>query len=240
MLVFEIERITQRKAAIITGTAMFIMAIYAAIAFGGIHSSLIVNGDGAATMSNIRESISLFRAEIFCWLIILLCDITVSWSLYIYLKQVDNSLSQLGAWLRLIYSAILGIAVAKLILISLLLSEDSNLAAIPADQLQAQLMLFVNAFDNIWSMGLVIFGFHLLIIGYLILNARFIPNFLGALIIIAAFSYITTHSFHLFLPQYEKITILLENILSLPMALGELGLGLWLLIKGGKVSHTVH
>jgi len=237
MLAFKTEKISQRKAAIIVGIAMFIMTICAAFAFGVIHNSLIIKDDATATMNNILESISLFRTEIFFWLIILLCDTAISWALYIYLKEVDNSLSLLGSWLRLLYSAILGIAISNLIFVSLLLNGDNYLASIQTDQLKAQMMLFINAFNKIWSFGLVIFGFHLLIIGYIILKSNFIPKFLGILVLIASFSYISIHLLYLFLPQYEKTTMLLENILSLPMAIGELGFGIWLLMKGGKNSN---
>ncbi|MEL7565813.1 MAG: DUF4386 domain-containing protein [Dehalobacterium sp.] len=235
MLVFEKEKISQRKASLIIGITMFIMTICAALAFVVIHNSLIIKGDATATMNNILESISLFRAEILCWLIILLCDITVSWALYIYLKQVDKSLSLLGAWLRLFYSAILAIAISNLFYVLLLLNGNNYLASIQIDQLKAQLMLFVNTFTNVWSFGLIIFGLHLFVVGYLALKSNFIPKLLGILLLIASFSYIIIHLFHLFIPQYENTTLFLEKILSLPMIAGELGFGLWLLIKGGKV-----
>jgi hypothetical protein len=41
------------------------------------------------------------------------------------------------------------------------------------------------------------------------------------------------HLLKLTLPQSE-FTRILEMILALPMAIGELGLALWLIIKGGK------
>ncbi|NPV91030.1 MAG: DUF4386 domain-containing protein [Firmicutes bacterium] len=229
------EKISLRKISLIIGTAMFIMAICSGFSYGVVHNSIFIKGDATATMSNILKSISLFRAEIFCWLIILLCDITVSWALYIYLRQVDKCLSLLGACFRLLYSAILGIAISNLIYILLLSSGDNYLAAIQPDQLKAQLMLYVNAFNNVWSFGLIIFGLHLFVIGYLVLSSNFIPRFLGILLLIASFSYIIIHSLHLFIPQYENTTVLFEKILSLPMAAGELGFGLWLLIKGGKI-----
>lgn len=236
MLVFETEKISQRKAALIVGITLLIMTICSGIAFGTIHNSLIIKGNADATIHNLLNSIPLFRAEIFLWLITLLCDIIVAWGLYIYLKQVDKSLSLLGAWFRLSYCAVLGIAILNLMYVLLLISGDS--ALMQAGQLNAQLMLFIDAFSKMWSIGLVIFGCHLFIIGILVLESNSIPKFLGILLLIASFSYIMIHSSYLFLPQYEKITKLLENILSLPMAVGELGFGLWLLIKGGKISKT--
>lgn len=42
------------------------------------------------------------------------------------------------------------------------------------------------------------------------------------------------HAFFLFLPQIDNITTTVENVLTIPMAIGELSLGIWLLCKGGK------
>jgi len=131
---------------------------------------------------------------------------------------------------------ILGIAISNLILISLLLRDPLDSSFAHTNQLTAQVTLYLNAFDRVWSLGLIVFGLHLLIIAYLILKSDFIPKFLGILLCIAALSYILIHSMYLFLPQYETTTLLIEKILSLPMAVGELGFGLWLLIKGGKTT----
>ncbi len=236
MLVFETEKLTQRKVAIIAGLSIIVMAICAGFSYGFVHSSLIVKGDATATLSNISGSIGLFRAEILGWLIVLLLDILVSWELYVFLKQIDNSLALLAAWLRLSYTAILGIAITHLICITVLLNGDDYLMSIPLDQLKVQLMYHINVFDKIWSFGLVIFGFHLLILGYAILKSDFIPKKIGILLLIASLCYVLIHSLHLFLPQIENITLALESILSLPMAVGELVLGLWLLIKGGRIT----
>jgi hypothetical protein len=234
MLVYETEKISQRKAAIIIGISLLIMVVCAGFAYGFVHSRLIVNGDADATMNHLMKSLSLFRAEIFCWLIILILDIIIAWALYIFLKQIDNSLALLGAWLRVVYGVILGIAISNLIFVTILLNGDTYLALIQRDQLKVQLMFYLNGFSKIWSFGLILFGFHLLVLAFLVLKSDFIPKFLGILLLIASLSYILVHSLHLFLPQYESTTVIIANILSLPMTIGELGLGLWLLFKGGK------
>ncbi|EAC5804375.1 TPA_asm: DUF4386 family protein [Listeria monocytogenes] len=235
MLVFETEKISQRRAAIIAGITMLVMVVCATFAVGFVSNSLIVKGDASATVSNIFNSLALFRGGLFCWLVILVSDIIVSWALYIFLKQVDNSVALLGAWFRLIYCAILGTSILNLVYVLLILSGGST-PATQSDQLNAQVMLFIDAFNKMWSFGLIIFGLHLLIIGTLILKSGFIPKFLGILLLIAALSYVIVHLLHVFFPQFEQTTGFLENILSLPMALGELAFGIWLLIRGGRTS----
>jgi hypothetical protein len=130
----------------------------------------------------------------------------------------------------------LGAAVMNLIFVTLLLGGDKSFLSMQNSQLQIQVMLFINAFQKMWSFGLIIFGIHLFITGYLVLKSAFIPKVLGILLFIASVSYIFIHIMHLFLPQYDNITAVAETILSLPMAVGELGFGVWLLIKGGRAA----
>ena len=235
MTVFETEQISQRRAAVTAGIAMLVMAVCAAFAVGFVNSSLIVKGDSGATTINIFNSSAIFRSGVFSWLVILVSDIIVSWALYSLLKQVDNSLALLSAWFRLLYCAILGVSILNLVYVMLLSSGD-NIAATQSNQLSNQIMLFIDAFNKMWSFGLIIFGLHLLLIGKLVLKSRFIPKILGILLMIAAVSYIIVHSLHVFFPQFEQTTVILENILSFPMALGELAFGIWLLIRGGRTS----
>lgn len=233
-MVFNTERISPRKAAIIVGVTMIMIVLCAGFGYGFVHSSLVITGDAAATVSQLDQNMPLFRAEIFSWFLILVFDIIIAWALTIFMQQIDHHLALLSGWFRLIYAVILGIAISNLVMVSLLLSSNNYSAFLPADQLNAQVMLYLSAFNSIWSLGLIVFGLHLLIIAYLILKADFIPKLLGILLLIAALSYVLIHSMHLFLPQYETTTMLIETVLSLPMTVGELGFGIWLLLKGGK------
>lgn len=233
----ETEKISPRQAAIIAGIAMLVIAGCAAFAVGFVNSRLIVQDDAGATASNILNSLALFRSDIFAWLVILVSDIIISWALYGFLQQVDRSAALLGAWFRLIYCAILGAALLNLVYVLLLLS-GGHTPAVQSDQLNAQVMLLIEAFHKMWSLGLIVFGLHLLVIGQLVLQSGFIPKILGILLLIAAVSYIAVHALHVFFPQVEQTTAIIENILSLPMALGELAFGLWLLLKGGRTGRT--
>lgn len=238
MLNFKTEKLTQRNIAIIAGLSIIAMAIFAGFSYGFIHSTLIVKGDAAATLNNLSKSIGLFRAEIGGWLIVLLLDIVVSWALYVFFKQTDNNLALLSAWLRLLYTAILGIAITHLISITVLINGNKYLLSIPLDQLKIQLMYHIATFNQVWSLGLILFGFHLLLLGYIIFKSGFMPKTLGLLVLIAGLCYILIHSLHLFFPQIENKTLVLESILSVPMAVGELLLGIWFLINGIRTTKS--
>lgn len=229
-----IADVSQRKAAIVAGISIILMAVTAGFAYGYVFNSLIVPGDAAATTTNLKTSEQLFRAGVFGWLVILILDVVVAWGLYVFLKEANSSLSLLTAWLRLTYAAILGAGLLSLAAVLLLLGGADYLNIFATDQLDALVLLFLNGFEGIWNIGLVVFGCHLLLLGYLVFQADYVPNILGVLLIIAAFGYLIVDAANLLLPTYEAYTEMIELAFILPMTIGEVGFGLWLLIRGGK------
>ncbi len=185
--------------------------------------------------NNIRSSITLFGAGIFGWLILLICDIVVSWALYIFLRPINKSLSLLGVWLRLTYAAILGIAILNLVFVFLLVRSTEYFSLLNTrGQIQGLLMLYLEAFHFIWSIGLIIFGLHLLVVSYVAFNSDDIPKDLSILLFLVSVGYIIIHLFSAFIPQYDGIVKVLEIVFTVPMIVGELGFGLWLLFRGRK------
>jgi len=224
--------VSQRQAAIVAGIALLLMTVAAIFATGILSDKLIVPEDAAATVENLRISEIQFRAGIFSWLIILICDILAAWGLYIFFRPVNRDLSLLTAWFRLIYVAIFGTAIANLIIVLLLVTGKTQLALMASEQLQALVMLFKNAFDSVWSFGLIVFGIHILLLGYLAYKSGYVPKVFGVLMIISFLGYIVIHLGNLLLPEFENVKLIIEWIFVLPMIVGELGLGVWLLIQG--------
>lgn len=127
------------------------------------------------------------------------------------------------------YTAILGIAIFNLIFV-LLLSKSTVANS------EAYTMLFLEAFEYIWSVGLVIFGLHLLVLGYVTFLSKQIPKFISVLLFIAAIGYIVIHVMNTMFSQYDAIISILNVVFQLPMIAGELGFSIWLLLRGGKNS----
>jgi len=206
------------------------MAAIAGFSYGYVHSSLVIAGDISTTSRNIASSIMLFKAEIIGWVVILILDVIVAWSFYIFLKPLNQELALLTSWLRLTYAAILGIAILNLIYV-LLLSNNVSVT----DPLQENVTFYLEAFEMIWSVGLIVFGVHLLIVGWITFHSNSIPKIISILIVLAAIGYIGIHLCKTFLIEQNIITTI-ELIFNIPMIAGELGFGLWLLFKGGRVS----
>lgn len=228
-----ITNVSQRKAAIIAGLGLLIMTILAIFANFFVFENLIVQGDVTTTANNIMANKMLFRTGICSFLIVIVCDIVVAWALYIFLKPINKSLSLLTAWFRLVYSAIFGIALVNHFSVLQLLSGADYLTVFETSQLHAQVMLSLNAFSDGWNIGIIFFGLHLALLGYLIFKSGYIPKILGkilgVLLIIAGLGYLID-SFMIFLLPNHKITIAMFTFI------GELLFMFWLLFKGGKIS----
>lgn len=217
---------TNRGLAMIAGFSLLIMAIIAGFAYGYVFQNIYVANSGATTLQNLNNSEFLFSVFLFSFVIILILDIVVSWSLYLFFKQVNQSLSLLSALLRLIYSALLGIALLNIFSVLQLLNN--------APQSEVIILTNFKAFLNVWSFGLIIFGGHLFLLSFLIFKSDSTPTVLGALVLFASICYITTNGANLLLPNYGYYKETIDMFLSIPMALGELGLAIWLIFRGGK------
>ncbi len=220
--------ISQRKAAIVAGFGLLLMTIFAIFTEYFVRPSLIVPGDATETATNIMADELLFRTGICSYLIILILDVVVAWALYVLLKPVNRSLSLLTAWFRLVYTTIFGMALLNLAIVLQLLSGADYLTVFETDQLQAQVMLSLNAFRDGWAIGLVFFGLHLALLGYLVFRSDYIPGILGVLLIVAGLSYLIDYFGKFLFPDFDAA-------ISQVAGWGELLFMLWLLLKGAKI-----
>lgn len=230
----KIPDISQRKAAIVAGFAYLIIFILAIFANFFVLERLVVLGDATTTANNIMTNELLFRIGIFSFIVVAILDVVVAWALYVLLKPVNKSLSLLAAWFRLAYVAIFGIALHNFFSVLQLLSSADQTVFEP-NQLHAQIMLFLNAYNYGWLIGLVFFGLHLFVLGYLIFKSGYIPRILGVLLIFASLGYIIDSFANFLLPNYTNYEAIFLLIVAVPAIIAELSLSLWLLLKGAKI-----
>lgn len=218
-----------RGAAITAGVGLLLMTVMAPFALFYVQESLVIPGDAAATAQNIMANEMMFRLGGISYLIVAILDVLVAWALYIFLKPVNQGLSLLTAWLRVVYGAVYAFSVYNLFSALQMVSGAQYLSAFQPDQLYAQMMIYIEAFRTTWDIGLVIFGLHLALLGYLVFKSSYMPKFLGVLLIIAALGYLVDSFGKLLSPNYT-----LE--LAMFTFLGEVILIFWLLIKGARVQ----
>ena len=223
----ETDDISQRGSASIAGIGLLIMTFLAIYSGFFVFQKLIIQDDPAATVNNILSNRMLFRLGIIGYVIVIICDIIVAWALYVFLKQINKSLSLLAGWFRLVYAIIFGIALSNYLNTLNLISGADYLKILEPAQLHADVMITLKAFDNGWNTGFIFFGLHLIMLGCLIFKSDYIPKYLGFLLIIAGLSY--------FLESVEKILYPEVKLsISLITGWGELIFMFWLLWNSVK------
>ena len=217
---------SNRKDAIVAGVSLIIMALAAGYAYGYVQSSLVVVGNPAATLTNLNNATGLFGSGVIGWGIILITDLLVAWSLYRFFAHVDAKISFATGLVRAVYSVILAFAIFHLGGVwQMLFSANQDAVA---------LMNLVAGFEKYWSLGLILFGVHLLGLGYLSLKSNTVPKWMGWSLYVAGLSYMAIHAAKAMAPQAADAVSMAEMILGAPMAIAELALAVWLVWKGGK------
>jgi hypothetical protein len=208
--------------AIITGISLILMTVLAGYSFGYGFSEFYQTDQLISLKSNINNNQSLYKSMLIGILLILILDLLVSYTLFRYFKAENKKTSLVSGLLRVLYTFIFGFA-------SLYLIKNLNTNEISNKLLNENF----ETFQSIWNCGLIIFGFHITLIGILMKLHKNIPKTLWSLTLFAGMCYIIVHILKLTNPNTEFV-MNLEMILALPMAIGEIGLAIWLLIKGGK------
>jgi hypothetical protein len=226
-MIFQLYAATKRRSiAIATGISFCMIAIFALLGYGFFFSKFYIPGNASATTEIIRHDPWMLRWFIFFFLIALVFDLVVAWLLYHYFKQTSEIIASLCAWSRLVYTAIFGAAFLPLLMALRAIEQIDT----PPDSV----LFYLNSFDSMWSLALIICGLHLLILGWLTRKRREVPRIWSAITLLAGCLYCIHHSLNLLWFNYGTIKNLVEQMISLPMALGELGLAGWLIVKGGK------
>jgi hypothetical protein len=223
------ERIaaSPRPKARITGAVYllyFLTAVFGELFLRGI----VVDGDAAATATNILAHQSLFRLGLATGLIATTCYVAVTALFYDLFKPVNRSLSLVAAFFSLMGCAILAFASLFQLAPLVVLGGSPYLNVFKAEQLRALALMFLELNTQAANICLVFFGFYCLLIGYLIFRSAFLPRILGVLIAFAGLGWLTFLS-----PPFANHLSPYNLVLGF---LAELSLMLWLLVMGVNVQ----
>ncbi len=220
----QVKDTSLRTAGLVAGLGLLITTLLAIPLEFFVFQRLIVPGNAALTAANIAANETLFRSGIAGWIVIFVLDMVVAWALYVLVKPVDSSLSLLTSLGRLVYATIGGASLLLLVVALELSTSASNFAG--------AVLPLVNAYSLGASIGLVFFGLHLLLLGWLVFKSGYIPRVVGGLLIAASIAYLVDNFGKLLLPRYGSTIV--PALIFLPAFLGEFSLMVWLLWKGRR------
>lgn len=210
-------------AALITGLTLFVpTAPYAEFY---VFKKLIISNDAAQTAQNLLDNPKLFLSGIFAIFFTYLKDILLAWTLYIFLRPVNTSLSLLAGWFRIVYTVLAIVALFNF----LYAYQIVNLPTLLMSNINEQVLQLVNARRFAMDLAYIIFGIYLIIVGILIYMAGYIPKLLGVLMILAGAAWIIISLRPYFYKDYDFSWMMFFSV-------GELFFEIWLLLRGTKIK----
>jgi len=223
-MVGRLEETSPRLKARITGAFYLLAMLTGIFAQGFVSGSLVVDGDAAATATNILTHRGLFHLGFAVYLIEMACQIAMTALFYDLLKPAGRSVSLLATFLGLTGCIIKTVSRLFFIAPLFVLGGAHYLSVFSAEQLQALALLLLKVNDRGAAVALVFFGFYALLAGYLIIRSTFLPRILGALSVLGGLGWLS----FLYLPLGYR---LFPYIAALGL-LGAVALILWLLVFG--------
>ena len=222
------DHLAQGKVARITGG--FYLAYFLASVLASVLGH-IGPGDAPPVYQAIVANDGSFRLALVIALISGFLFLMAAWGLYVLLRPVNERLALLFLLLNAVGVAIQG--ASMLWLVSAMLQGDgaSHMQAYSAAQLEGLAYLSINVYKTGWVTAQLFFGTWLFPLGYLVYKSKSLPRFLGVLLMLDGIAVLIWFLQALLLPDYAAIRYpgLLVSFIA------EVGLALWLLVKGVKV-----
>jgi len=206
---------------------------FAAGLTGGFHQAfvlgrLVVNGNAAATASNITAHQSLFWLGFGAALIAPACDSVKTILFYELFKPVNKDLSLITMSFGIIGCAMQAGMAVFYIAPLVILKGGQYLSVFKVEQLQALTLMSFKLTARGIDIYLVFFGFYCVLIGSMIFRSIFLPRIIGLLMVFTGLGYSVL--------LYPPLAHYLYPYNLAPAALGETSLMLWLLVVGVNVQ----
>lgn len=204
------KTLNARTLSLVSGGSCCVIFLAAIFANFFVLETLI-----AAPLITVQQHDGLVRAGILAFLITVVFDVVVAWSLSELFKE--HPLSVLSTLFRMMHAAIMGVAIFALPEVLTLASDK-------------EILRQVSIFNRIWLLGLFFFGIHILLLGIIFSRARIIK----LLLIVAGTMYMIDTAVYFSLPNYDVYASLFLALVVIPSVLGEMSFAIWLMAKGAK------
>jgi len=221
---------SRNKTARTAGLLYLILIICGIISLMYIPSQLIVRGNASQTFENITNSELLFRLGIVSGIITFLIYILLPLALYQLLHEVHKVHANLMVIFALLSVPIFFVNILNKFSVLTLINKAEYAKKMGETELQTQVMLFLDNYNNGIEISQIFWGLWLFPFGYLVYKSGFLPKLLGILLMAGCFGYLITF-FGGFLYE-DYYSTLFSDIVGLPASIGEIGICLWLLIMG--------
>ena len=221
--------IDNKKAARIAGIWYLLFFLSAGISQIYLNKTFVLN-NAIATAQHIlatqSEFVLTFLSSLFGHV---LCFLLLVLALYRLLKDVNGKQARLMLSLVLVSVSVMFVILIFQICSLFVLTRAEYFTALSKKQVYEIATLFLQMrFIGEYVVG-IFWGLWLFPLAYLVYQSGFIPKFIAWLLVLSGIAHITDCV--LYLTDINTHS-LITSYLSIPVALGELAMMLWLLIKG--------
>ncbi len=231
----QVKKLASVKSIRITGILYLLVIICAGFSQGYVRGTLIIPDDALATADNIIQNKGLFQLGLTTDLIAFLIDAIIAVMLYQIFKPFNKTLAMVSSALRLIAHPAIGSLNLLNHYMALKVLETDNLSnSFSITQVQDMSAYFMEAHHYGYLIAGAFFGVHCLLLAILIYRSNVFPKVFGGLLLGATAGYLLETFGNFNVPGYEGYTALIVGVAA---ALGELGLTLYILIKGTTASY---
>ena len=210
---FGLTGVEPERASRIVGFSWILMFVLAIPTVLLVLEKLVIKGDTARSIQNIKENQLLLYIRIASYFIILTLDAIIAVGLYNILKFTNRRIAMIMSILRVLFVITTAISLIGLAFLRI----------------------------DFYSIGVLI-GYvflipHLFLVGYLAIRSWYVPKGIGIFMILTALSYIIT-----IFGVYLLTTSLYDQlypIAMVPASLGEITMGIYLIIRAKLIAERI-
>jgi hypothetical protein len=227
---------SQRTAAKIAGVSGLLAVVIVVFGNYALLGPFVVPGDAVNTARNIMAHQTQVRLALTCFLVYGATVVVLLSALYVVLKSVNSLLAILAALFRFVFALLWLLTTLNLLSALRLLGSATYLQAFEPDRLQVLARLNIGASFDDYYVGLPFFALAATVCSYLWFKSRYIPKALATFGVIASAWCVICAFVFLIFPGFDKTVN--AYWFDSPMAIFELIVSVWLLVKGIRTPNS--
>ena len=220
-----------KKTGHLAGLLYVLLALTGMFGILYVPTQLIVGDDPVQTALNIQNNEFLYRAGIMAQLACQTLFVYLVLTLYQLFKKVNKTYTIQMVTLVVVSIPISFTIMAFQVAGLVMSNEPEYLSSFDSEQLNALSLMFYKLYQQGVIIAQIFWGLWLIPFGLLVYQSKFLPKLIGIFLVAGGVGYVIASTRILLFPD---VSDLVDQIATIPSALGEFSAMLWLLIKGIK------
>lgn len=206
-----------------TGVWYLMLAVSGVIGFLVFHTKIYVTGDPAQTLTNLTDQESLARARLLFEFAIIVSQALAA----VWFYRLFRNYSEWGAWALGIWGTVNAVAIMVSAIAMGVALDVAHTSTQSYEDKIVLIELLGRLITHAWGVGSLFFGLWLIPMGYVVVQSRVMPVWLGRTLIIGGVGYILSACL-----KYSGLSSSLLGALTIPATIGEFWMIGYLLIFG--------